>query len=163
MHVGQAAGLQRQLGALGAVEQAGMQGGIGMDRHRAVAAVAGRHQRQPAALGRGVEVLLLVAWRDASLRRLDPDLQEVRGAVGGMVELAVLHAGAGAHALHVAGADDARVGRTRGAIAHAVLVGERAVEHVADDLHFAVAMGAEAGAGCDAVFVDDAQVAHTHV
>jgi hypothetical protein len=46
---------------------------------------------------------------------------------------------------------------------HAVLVRQRAVEHVADDLHVAVAVGAEAGAGGDAVFVDDAQVAHAHV
>jgi hypothetical protein len=69
-----------------------------------------------------------------------------------VVELAVAHAGAGAHALHLAGQD----GR---AIAHAVLVRQRAVEHVADDLHVAVAMGAEAGARGDAVFVDDPQVA----
>jgi hypothetical protein len=45
------------------------------------------------------------------------------------------------------------------AVAHAVLVRQRAVEHVADDLHVAVAVGAEAGAGGDAVLVDDAQVA----
>ena len=49
------------------------------------------------------------------------------------------------------------------AIAHAVLVRQRAFEHVADDLHVAVAMRAEAGASGDAVFVDDPQVAHAHV
>ena len=46
-------------------------------------------------------------------------------------------AGARAHALHVAGADH----RAR---AHAVLVRERALEHVGDDLHVAVPVRAEA-------------------
>jgi hypothetical protein len=81
-----------------------------------------------------------------------------------VVELAVQHAGAGAHALHVAGADHAGGRRRRRlAVAHRVLVRQRAFEHVADDLHVAVAMRAEAGAGGDAVFVDDTQVAHAHV
>ena len=52
---------------------------------------------------------------------------------------------------------------TPAAVAHAVLVRQRAFEHVADDLHVAVAVGAEAGAGGDAVLVDDAQVAEAHV
>jgi hypothetical protein len=73
-----------------------------------------------------------------------------------VVELAVLHASAGTHALHVAGRDALHV-------AHAVLVRQLAVQHVADDLHVAVAMGAEAGARRDAVFVDDPQVAPAHV
>ena len=34
---------------------------------------------------------------------------------------------------------------------------ELALEHVADDLHVAVAMRAEALAGCDTILVDDAQ------
>ena len=80
----------------------------------------------------------------------------MRRLVGGVVELAVRDAGARAHALHFAGHD-------RGAVADAVLVAERALEHIAHDLHVAVAVGAEAGAGCDAVFIDDAQVAHAHV
>ena len=101
------------------------------------------------------KVLLLVAGVDAAHVGQDPDLQEVRGGVGRVIELAVTHAGASTHALHVAGADDA-VG------ADAVLVRQRAVEHVADDLHVAVAVRAEAGAGRDAVFVDDAQVAPAH-
>jgi hypothetical protein len=42
-------------------------------------------------------------------------------------------------------------------------VGQRAVEHIADDLHVAVAVGAEATARGDAVLVDHAQVAHAHV
>ena len=84
-----------------------------------------------------------------------------------MVELAVQHPRAGAHALHVARPDHTRrlalLGARGLAVAHVVLVCQRAVEHVADDLHVAVAMGAEAGARGDAVFVDDPQVAHAHV
>ena len=36
-------------------------------------------------------------------------------------------------------------------------------EHVAHDLHVFVAVGAKAGAGRDAIFIDDAQVAKAHV
>ena len=36
-------------------------------------------------------------------------------------------------------------------------------QHVADDFHVAVAVGAEAGARRDAVFIDHAQVAEAHV
>jgi hypothetical protein len=40
---------------------------------------------------------------------------------------------------------------------------QRAVEHVAHDLHVAVSVRGEAGAGCNAVLVDHAQVAEPHV
>ena len=133
-----------------------------MDRHRAVAAVGRGDQAQLAALVGVVEVLLLVARRDAALVRLDPDLQEVRRLVRRVVELAVLHAAAGAHALHVAGPDHA--GRAAGApVPMLSLCASSPVEHVADDLHVAVAVRAEAGARGDAVLVDDAQVAEAHV
>jgi hypothetical protein len=102
------------------------------------------------------QTLLLVAGLDAGHVRLDPDLQEVRGLVLGVVELAVLHAAARAHALHVAG-------RNALDVAQRVLVRQFAGQHVADDLHVAVAVRAEAGAGGDAVFVDHAQVAEAHV
>src|SRR5260221_5289431 len=101
-------------------------------------------------------MLPLVAGRDAAHVRLDPDLQEMRDFGLGLVLLAVLHAAARAHALHVARDD----GRAR---AHRVLVAERALQHVADDFHVAVAVRAEAGAGLDAVLVDDAQRAEPHV
>ena len=86
----------------------------------------------------------------------DPDLEEVHGLGLRGVELAVAHAGAGAHALDVARPDD-RAG------AHAVLVLERALEHVGDDLHVAVRVGAEPAARRDAIFVDHAQRAEAHV
>jgi hypothetical protein len=124
--------------------------------HRAGLGLAGRDQAQAAALVGGGHALLLVAGRDAAHVGLDPDLQEVRALALGMVELAVHHAAAGAHALHVAGRD-------RHHVAHAVLVRQLALQHVADDFHVAVAVRAKAGAGRNAVFVDDAQVAPAHV
>ena len=71
------------------------------------------------------------------------------------VELAVRHAGARAHALHVAGTDD-RPG------AHAVPVLEGALEHIGDDLHVAVRVRSEAAAGPDPILVDHAELAKPH-
>src|SRR5206468_12294286 len=65
-------------------------------------------------------------------------------------------AGAGGHALHLAGVDD-------GPGPQAVLVLERALDDVGDDLHVAVAMGGEACARLHPVLVDDAQAAEAHV
>ena len=72
-----------------------------------------------------------------------------------MVELAVHHTLASAHSLNISwwNAFD---------VAHAVFVRQIARQHIADDFHVLVAMGAKAGAGCNAVFVDDAQIAPTH-
>ena len=87
---------------------------------------------------------------------LDPDLQEVHRLGGGGIEFAVHHAGARAHALHVAG-PDAR------AVADRVLVRELPREHVADDLHVAMTVGAEARARPHTVLVDHAQRAELDV
>ena len=80
----------------------------------------------------------------------------MRGLVFSMIELAVLHTGACAHALHVAW-------RNTLDVTQRVLVGQIAAHHVADDFHVAVAMGAKTGARGNAVFIDDAQVAKPHV
>ena len=74
----------------------------------------------------------------------------------GRIEFAVLHPAPGAHSLHVAGDD-------RRAVAHAVAVRKLAVQHVADDLHVAMAVRAEAHAGLHAILVDDAQRSEGHV
>ena len=72
------------------------------------------------------------------------------------IELAVAHTGARAHALHVAWTD----GR---AVAHAVLVLERAFQHIGDDFHVAVAVRAEALPRLDLVVVDHPQRAEPHL
>jgi hypothetical protein len=73
-----------------------------------------------------------------------------------MVELAVAYASACTHALYVPG-------RNGFHIAHAVLVGQFAAQHITDDFHVLVAMGTKTLAGFDTVFVNDAQSAPAHV
>ena len=99
---------------------------------------------------------MLVARGNAAHIGLNPYLEEMRGGVGRVVELAVLHAAARAHALHVAR-------RNAFDVAHAVFVRQVARHHVADDFHVAVAVRAKAHARRNAVFVDDAQIAPAHV
>src|ERR1700712_4329646 len=72
------------------------------------------------------------------------------------VELAMLHAGPGAHVLELTGPDDARAAR-------AVAVSEGAGNDIADDLHVAMRMGGKPRAGRDMVLVDDPQGAELHV
>ena len=57
--------------------------------------------------------------------------------------------------MRLALADDAPV-------AHGILVLQRAAQHVSDDFHVAMRMGAEALARHDEVVVDDAQAAKAH-
>ena len=108
-----------------------------------------------AALGEGGYRALLVAGCHALLLRVQPDLQEVCLAVCCVV-FAVQYAAACAHPLYVAGGDHA-------AVAQAVFVRQRAGQDVADDLHVTMRVPAKAAARCDAIVVDDAQVAPAHV
>jgi hypothetical protein len=137
-------------------EEARVEPRVAVDRHAPVGRVGRGHEAQAALLVGGAEGLLLVARRDARLGGLQPDLEEVHRVGRRGVELAVGHAGARAHALHVARADD-RAG------AHRVAVLEPALEHIRDDLHVLVAVRAEALLGLHAVFVDHAQRAEAHV
>ena len=151
MHIDVAVRAHGQLGGLIAVEQAGIDPRI-LAHGQGTAIAFGRDDLAQAAALVGLgEVHLLVARLSAALVGHDPDLQEVHGIGARMVELAVLHAAAGAHHLHVTGADD----RAR---AHRVLVFQRAFEHVGKDFHIAVAMGSETVGRRHAVVVDDQQV-----
>src|SRR6185312_6845009 len=102
------------------------------------------------------KALLLIAGLQPILPRQQPDLQEMDRLRLRGIELAVADAGAGTHALHLARPDH-RAG------ADAVLVLERALENIGDDLHVAMAMRVETGAGLDAILVDDAQRAEAHM
>src|SRR6185503_4484755 len=113
-------------------------------------------QAQDAALVRVGDGLLLVARLVATAVGHDPDLEEVDRLALGRIELAVGDAGPGAHPLHFAGPD-------HGAGAQAVPMLQRSLEHVADDLHVAVAVGRKAVVGLYAVLVDHAQRAEPHV
>ncbi|MEI2788635.1 MAG: hypothetical protein V9E93_07075 [Steroidobacteraceae bacterium] len=63
------------------------------------------NETQAAALLGLAETRFLVPRGNADDVRQDPDLQEARGLLLRPVEFAVLHAAAGTHPLHVAGAD----------------------------------------------------------
>ena len=102
-----------------------------------------------------VESALGVAWRPIPVRRVQPDLQEVHGVAGRRIEFAVLDAGPGAHALHLAGLDGLHG-------ADAVAVRQRARKHDRDDLHVGVRMGGKPALGCHHVLVDHPQRAKAH-
>src|SRR5690242_19767442 len=74
----------------------------------------------------------------------------------GSIEFTMLYLRAGTHALHTARADD-RTGT------HAILVRERSFQHITDDLHITVAMGAKTAAGLDGIIIDDAQCSELDV
>jgi hypothetical protein len=111
---------------------------------------------QGAALAGGGHGFLLVAGWDATLVGLYPNLQKMGFFTFSMVELAVLDAGTCAHALHVARGNAFD-------IAHAVLVGQIARQHIADDFHVLVAMCAKTGTCSDTIFVDHTQITPAHV
>jgi len=85
---------------------------------------------------------------------LDPDLEQPDQA-GATVDLGVADAAAGTHHLYLSGLGAADV-------AQRILVGDGAVAHIGDDLHVAVAVQREAGAGLDGVVVPHPQRAHPH-
>ena len=126
-----------------------------MELHCALRTAGRGYQAQYAVFFGRRKCFLLVRRRNAAHIGLDPNLQKMGGGIGRVVELAVLHAGARAHALHIAW-------RYAFDIAHIVFVRKVARQHVADDLHVPVAMGAKPGTGRDAVFIDHPQIAPAH-
>ena len=121
-----------------------------------VVSVTGEEQGEVIFRGGCAEWFFGVAGRTSFFGGLDPDLVEVGVVLGGGVELAVSHAGAGTHVLEVSGFDD-------GAVAHAVLMLELALDDVGEDFHVGMGVLGEAAAGSDGVVVDDAEVAEAHV
>src|SRR5581483_9392182 len=109
----------------------------------------------PAKLLRREGLLLIARWQALPIRN-EPDLQEVQRLRFRRVELAMENTRAGTHALHVPRANYR-------AIAEAVLMLELSREHVREDVHVSVAMTRKAGAGNDAVLIDDPKAPKTHV
>src|SRR5258706_3013351 len=96
--------------------------------------------------------LLRVARRYALAVWLNPDLQQMHGFILRRIEFAVLDSGAGGHVLHIPGTDHA-------AVAHRILVLQRAAEDVGDDFHVAMRMLSKTHARHYQVVIDDAQAA----
>src|SRR5690348_798539 len=122
----------------------------------AVAAVLRRNLAPPSAPVGSRKCTLLIAGREALTPWQDPNLQEMHRLGFRGVVFAMAHAGAGGHALHLAGSDH-RAGAGR------ILVFERAVQHIGNDLHVAMAMRRKSGARNDAILVDDAQRTKSHM
>ena len=80
----------------------------------------------------------------------------MRDLVGRVIELAMSHASACGHALHLAG-------RQCFDVTHVVLMSQLPLQDIADDFHVAVTVGSKAGTGLNAVFIDDAKRTETHV
>ena len=130
------------------LEDGGKEPGVLMEGEGAVPTLRGGDETEPVFLVPGREVLLLVPRGKSRGPGQDPDLKEMDRLPGGRVGFAVAHPGAGGHPLDIAGAEDR-------ALPHAVGMGEGSRNDIADDLHVAMAVGAEAAAGLDPVLVDD--------
>src|SRR5579872_5262319 len=100
--------------------------------------------------------LLLIARLDSGRLGQNPNLQKMQRLRWRRVELAMRNAGARAHPLHIAR-------RNHAARAEAVAMLDRAFQHISDDLHIAMRMGAEALARRDMVVVDDSQHRKSHL
>src|SRR5208282_6030506 len=127
-----------------------------MNLHGLIAAIGRTYSREAGARLGVVDVFLLVARSDCACGGRDPDLQKMNRVGFRMIEFAVRDSRPGTHSLRFARMND-RAG------AKAVLVFERAFENVGDDLHVAMPMGGETRAGADAILVDYAQRAKSHL
>ena len=141
---------------LSGLEPCGVQRRVAVgDPDRAVAVLRHPrgHRHERAGQQVGVDLALRVAGLDAVRVGHHPHLHEVHGVgvavareAPAVVLLRVQDAGAGAHPLRQPRVDHARVAR-------GVLVHQRPAQHPGDDLHVAVRVGVEPGAGRDDVVV----------
>ena len=99
-----------------------------------------------------IERLLSVTGSNPFLVRHDPDLEQMDRLFPGGIKFTMLHSGSGGHVLNLALADLA-------AVAHGILVLQRAAQDVGDDLHVSVGMQAESHSRHYQVVVDDPQAA----
>lgn len=122
---------------------------IGVEGDGVGYSLAGGNGEEPVFPLAGVVGFLIVGGPEAGLVGEDPDLAEV-DRLCGEVELGVRQAGTGGHPLDISGPDD-------GLVAHAVLVGDLAVENNGDNFHFLVGVCGEAGPGLDDIVIEDPQ------
>src|ERR1039458_3490846 len=95
------------------------------------AGMRAREQAELSVLLCRLERNLLVRRLDIFHRRLNPDLQKMHRLFFRGIEFTVHDAGARGHRLNGVRTDDM-------ALAHAVLVGQTALENIAEDLHVAM-------------------------
>lgn len=127
-----------------------------MDGHGTVTAVARSRQPEFVCLARVRKFLLFIAGINPFALRAYPDLEQVSRSVRGMIEFAVRDSAAGAHTLDF-------TGHNHGAVSHAVLMRQRALQDVGDDFHVLMVMGRESLPGRYPVFIDNAKSPETHM
>ena len=151
-----AAGILRMDQRGAGIEQAGIDLRILVDVQGAVLSARSDDDAKPVALLRVVEPRLAIGGRQALCGRQHPDLQEAHRLLVRAVELAMPHAGAGRHRLHVAAPDDAFA-------AGGVAMRQGALHDIGVDLHVAVTVGRESAAGGHRIVVDHPQAAEAHM
>ena len=154
MHPRMTVGLKFMCHGLAVAEPGKPQVGVLVDAQAAIAPCLAGHKIQHAGRGAGIR-LLPIGGLGPGLVGLYPDLQEVHRVLLGRVVFTVYHPSARRHVLEFARLDHASG-------AHRVPMLQRALQHVADDLHVAMRVFAEAGALGDGVIVYDAQAAEAH-
>lgn len=97
-----------------------------------------------------------VGGREALVARFDPDLKKMGGLAAGGIELRLGDARASTHELDLARLDLA-------AVAHAVLVLQRAPDHVTENFHIAMRVGGKTATWCHVILVDHPQAAEAHL
>src|SRR5262245_16630806 len=118
-----------------------------MDLDAVVTTILRGKQRERSLRSFYVDVLLCVRGLESTLIRHNPNLQKVHRLNFRVIEFAVGDASSGSHHLNLAGPDDR-------ACTHAVLVCERALEHVRENFHVPMTMSSESCARNDAVVVE---------
>src|SRR5487761_2321540 len=104
-----------------------------MDGDRSLHSIRRSHEAQGPPFFLNRNGLLLIARCDAFDVRNDPYLQKMRSLALRVIELAMNHTGACAHALHIS--------RRNGLhITHAVFVRQFTREYITDDLHVLMTM-----------------------
>ncbi len=142
--------------ALGLVESRRVHARVLLDPQRPSVRGRGGDQSEAPGLVLAPEVPGLNAWREAWLRRPEPDLQQVRLLGRGQVRLAVLHTGSGADALHVASAQKRLPAQGMAAL-------DLTLHDESEDFHLLGRVGPEGLARLDAILVDHAQRPELHV
>src|SRR5437588_6340128 len=144
------------LNLLSAADLGGKELCILMDFECSVRVILRCQQLQLALPSLARKLALFVAGFNTLFFRQQPYLQKADWLASRCVVFTMRYASAGAHALHLTRTDN----RT---CAHAVLVLQRALQHVGDDLHVVVRVSPKAAPALYPVFVDNTQAAEAHI
>ena len=122
----------------------------------ALASVGGDHEDLGLRIGLRFRMPFSVARGKPTFARLDPNLEQVGRLCFAGIKLAVSDSAASAHKLNLVRVENPT-------ISHAVFVLQGTLNKIAEDLHVPVRVGAKTHARGDAILIDDAKGAESHV